>query len=240
MYKQTPVSILLPVCDEEDVIEDVINEWNQKVLLKLPLGSEFVIEDASIDATPKILAKLKKKGVNINLNFFKKDGFHNAVRRLPHYTKNEIIFVTDADGQYPVEDFWKIYNSFEGYDIVNGYKKKRKDILFRIIISNVFNVIINLLFFRKIVNLDLNCLYRLMYKKTYVSLLDESKFLTNFPTTESNVIAHHRKLKIKYIGIISKKRKFGKSSSFPTKYIIFNILNFFIQIIKFRIFFNVK
>ena len=119
-------------------------------------------------------------------------------------------------------------------------KKKRKDILFRIIISNVFNVIINLLFFRKIVNLDLNCLYRLMYKKTYVSLLDESKFLTNFPTTESNVIAHHRKLKIKYIGIVSKKRKFGKSSSFPTKYIIFNILNFFIQIIKFRIFFNVK
>ena len=108
--------------------------------------------------------------------------------------------MTDADGQYPVEDFWKIYNSFEGYDIVNGYKKKRKDILFRIIISNVFNVIINLLFFRKIVNLDLNCLYRLMYKKTYVSLLDESKFLTNFPTTESNVIAHHRKLKIKYIG----------------------------------------
>ena len=61
MYKQTPVSILLPVCDEEDVIEDVINEWNQKVLLKLPLGSEFVIEDASIDATPKILTKLKKK-----------------------------------------------------------------------------------------------------------------------------------------------------------------------------------
>ena len=240
MYKQIPISILMPVCDEEDVIEDVISEWNQKVLLKLPTGSEFVIEDASTDNTPKILKKKKKKGINININYYKKDGFHNAVRRLPHYTKNKIIFITDSDGQYPVQDFWKIYNSFEGYDIVNGYKKKRRDILFRIIISNVFNVIINLLFFKKIINLDLNCLYRLMYKKTYINLISESKFLTNFPTTESNIIAHYRNLKIKYVGIISNKRKFGKSSSFPTKYIIFNILNFFLQIIKFRIFFNVK
>lgn len=240
MFKQIPVSILMPVCDEEDVIEDVINEWNKKVLLKLPIGSEFVIEDASTDNTPIILENLKKKGVKININYFKKDGFHNAVRRLPRYTKNKIIFITDSDGQYPVEDFWEIYNSFEGYDIVNGYKKKRRDVLFRIIISNVFNIIINLLFFKKIINLDLNCLYRLMYKQTYISLIDESKFLTNFPTTESNIIAHFKNLKIKYIGIISKKRKFGKSSSFPTSYIIFNVLNFFIQIIKFRINFNVK
>lgn len=79
-----------------------------------------------------------------------------------------------------------------------------------------------------------------MYKKTYINLINESKFLTNFPTTESNIIAHYRNLKIKYVGIISNKRKFGKSSSFPTKYIIFNILNFFLQIIRFRIFFNVK
>ena len=134
MYKKLPVSILMPVCDEEDVIEEVLKKWNEKVLLKLPKGSEFVVEDASIDNTPNILKKLVQEGININLNFHKKDGFHNAIRRLPSYTKNEIIFITDSDGQYPIDDFWLIYENFEGQDIVNIIKK-RNDIFQKI---NIF------------------------------------------------------------------------------------------------------
>ena len=39
--KLLPVSILLPVFNEEDVIEDVVKEWNQKVLKKIK-GSDKV------------------------------------------------------------------------------------------------------------------------------------------------------------------------------------------------------
>ena len=56
-----PVSILMPVCNEADVIEDVIDEWVRDVFQYLPEGSEFLIDEAaSKDGTREICKDLPR------------------------------------------------------------------------------------------------------------------------------------------------------------------------------------
>lgn len=38
-----PVSILMPVCNEVDVIERVLMEWHEEVFCYLPAQSEFIL-----------------------------------------------------------------------------------------------------------------------------------------------------------------------------------------------------
>ena len=102
--KLLPVSILLPVFNEEDVIEDVVKEWNQKVLKKIK-GSELIIDDCSTDNTGMIIKKIQKKITNIKYSFTRRDGFHNAIVRMAKKAKNDTLFMTDSDGQYPVNSF---------------------------------------------------------------------------------------------------------------------------------------
>jgi glycosyltransferase involved in cell wall biosynthesis len=53
------ISILMPVCNEAEVLEDVIEEWVRDVFQYLPAGSELVIdESASTDGSREILQRL--------------------------------------------------------------------------------------------------------------------------------------------------------------------------------------
>src|SRR5262245_30062740 len=52
-----PVSVLMPVSNAADVINDVIEEWHREVFQYLPEGSEFLFDEAaSTDGTREILA----------------------------------------------------------------------------------------------------------------------------------------------------------------------------------------
>ena len=44
---QEPVSILMPVSNEADVIEEVVEEWVWEVIAHLPPGSELLFDEAA-------------------------------------------------------------------------------------------------------------------------------------------------------------------------------------------------
>ena len=74
----------MPVCNEADVIEDVIDEWVCDVFQYLPEGSEFLIDEAaSKDGTREILQRLCEKHPFMKVESREvKDGFAAATRRL--------------------------------------------------------------------------------------------------------------------------------------------------------------
>ena len=109
-----PVSILMPVSNEADVIEEVVEEWVRDVVSHLPRGSEFLFDEAaSNDGTREILQRLIIKYPFINVEYQdKKDGFAKAARRLYGRAKCPWVFFTDSDGQY-VLSYWlspKVYS----------------------------------------------------------------------------------------------------------------------------------
>lgn len=157
----TKLSIITPVYQNEK-IELFIKDVQEKVRSKFP-GSEFIIaEDGSRDNTRKILASIQSK-YDITLDLCdERRGYVNAVKSLYSKSCGDIIFFLDSDGEHDPSDFWNLYDKLnEGYDIVVGYKTKRRP-LYRLFISRVNNFIIGLLF--NIWFKDANCGFRVMRK----------------------------------------------------------------------------
>ncbi len=124
-----PISILLPVCNEADVIDGVLQDW-LKILEMLPKGSCLEFEDAnSKDGTVEKLMQYSSKYPQEVIVKFRpdRDGFSRALARLLVDAKNEWVFVADSDGQNDPKDFLHLKKFHEGVDFIKGIKFNRKD-----------------------------------------------------------------------------------------------------------------
>ena len=135
-----PIDILIPVCNEVQVIDGVITEWLNEVT-RLPRGSKLIIEDAaSTDGTVEILEKYLENPNCLIILHKERDGFSEALKRLIQVSKNPLVFVADSDGQYLIDDFKHfIYKYQNGIDFVKGVKVNRRDSWPRRTFSFFFN-----------------------------------------------------------------------------------------------------
>src|ERR1700683_1664765 len=129
-----PISILMPICNEVDVLDSLIDEWHRDVMQYLPSGSEMLFDDgASTDGTLEKLDKFQQTHPYIRVLRSKKEGFAPAARRLYQEARCPYVFFTDSDGQYVPSEFWKIVEGLKGYDIAHGAKVSRKDPMIRLV-----------------------------------------------------------------------------------------------------------
>lgn len=209
---EEPVSILMPVSNEADVIEAVVEEWVEKVIRYLPDGSEFLFDEAaSTDGTREILARLQEKYPYIGVESRdKKDGFANAAKRLYARAKCPWVFFTDSDGQYIASDFWKIANFTDSnYDLIRGAKIGRKDPLFRRLASGVFNKIIQFLF--NITYLDCNSAFFLIRRSALRDVLSSLTCMPTLVNTELLLRMELENYNIKQVYVLHRERQFGVS-----------------------------
>lgn len=227
-----PVSILMPVYNEEDVIEPVLREWIDDVVSKLPEGSELVLDDASTDRTPEILARLQVEHSSIRIITSKRDGFFNAALRLYRAARNPLVFFTDSDGQYVPSEFWRVVERLDGADMVHGAKMDRKDPWYRVNASKVFNQIVRSAF--GIEGRDMNSAFRLIRKPVIDALVDEIQVLTMLPNTELFVRATYRGYRIEVVDVEHRVRMFGESRSLPLGRFIVECWKAYGQVMKLR------
>jgi glycosyltransferase involved in cell wall biosynthesis len=141
------LSIVIPVYNEVENVESLVKEVDN-VLSKLDLKSEIIfINDGSTDGTYEKLQNLfdgfpRLKIINLRKNF----GQTSALVAGFDYSTGEIIISMDGDSQNDPCDIPKLLDKIrEGYDIVSGWRKLRKDKLFsRRIPSVIANKIISL------------------------------------------------------------------------------------------------
>ncbi len=207
-----PVSILMPICNEIDVIEDVICEWYGDVIDYLPNGSELLVDDCSDDGTKELLQKLQNKYINLRILNSQRDGFFNSAIRLYKNARCPLIFFTDSDGQYLPKDFWEIAKHINNYDMVHGYKISRYDPPYRKILSYFFNRLVCAFFFIK--GKDINSAFRLIRKPVLDSVIDKIHLFPMLPNAELYIRIIQEKYTIKNVGIHHRPRKNGLSRSF--------------------------
>lgn len=209
---QEPVSILMPVSNEADVIEEVVEEWVREVISHLPPSSELLFDEAaSTDGTREILQRLTIKYPFINVEYRdKKDGFANAARRLYERAKCPWIFFTDSDGQYVASDFWKLAKNIDGqYDLIRGAKIGRKDPFVRRIASAIFNKIIQFLF--NINYLDFNSAFFLIRRDALRDILMHLNCMPTLINTELLLRLELENYSIKQVYVLHRQRLFGVS-----------------------------
>jgi len=139
------LSVVVPIYNEIDNVDELYRRITAE-LQKLSLSYEIIfVDDGSTDGTWYVIEKLKKispylKGVKLKRNYGQTNamvaGFDHAVGR--------IIVTIDGDMQNDPADIPRLLEKLEeGYDIVSGWRKNRKDSFLRIILSKIANAIIS-------------------------------------------------------------------------------------------------
>jgi glycosyltransferase involved in cell wall biosynthesis len=212
---KTPVSVLMPVCNEIDIIEDVVQEWHDQVIRHFPSGSELLFDDCSTDGTKEKLAELKKSLPYIRVIDSPRDGFFNSAMRLYKESRNPLVFFTDSDGQYVPAEIWALTPLLESADLVHGAKSNRQDPLYRLAASGVFNRIVRGLF--GTAHRDVNSAFRFVKRPVLDALLPKIRHLTTLLNAELLLRAEKEQFRIQSIPVAHRERKYGKSRGLPPK-----------------------
>lgn len=156
-------SIVSPVYNEEEVIEDVIKRW-KSIIKDNTMDAEIVlVNDGSTDKTPEILNKLQGENSNIKvIHLNKNKGYGRAISTAIGHSNGEYVITIDSDGQFDLADFQILYDKLVRgeLDCVTGFREKKKDSLVRVVADRALNVIFKVLFGIKI--RDSNCALKLI------------------------------------------------------------------------------
>jgi len=94
-----PVSVVIPVYNEGDVIEKVVRDFYAKVVSKVP-GSELIVaEDGSTDNTKAILGRLAEELPIRLVSSDERKGYTRAVKDALKLPRFDLVFFSDSDGQ---------------------------------------------------------------------------------------------------------------------------------------------
>ncbi len=197
------ISYVVPLFNEEESIEILYKE----VVENSPVDFEIIfINDGSTDKSQNVLEKLassdgKIKIIQFRKNFGKAAGLFEGFK----VAKGDIIFTLDADLQdNPIEIPNFISKINEGYDLVTGWKKDRKDPLSKRIPSKFANFVMSKMFSLKIH--DFNCGFK-AYRKEVVKELDIYGEMHRYIPA----LCQSRGFKVAEIPVNHRKREFGKS-----------------------------
>ncbi len=207
------VSVLMPVCNEVDVIDTVLEEWVRDVFDHLPEGSELVFDDCSTDGTTQRIEAWRERYPFIRVNRSQRDGFFNSAMRLYRLAECDLVFFTDSDGQYVAEDFWRVAAQIEHNDMVHGAKVERHDPRYRLTFSGVYNVIVREMFAS--VAVDANSAFRLVRRELLDDVLPQIRHLRMLPNSEMYIRAERLGYRIQNVPVRHRPRPHGESRSLP-------------------------
>ena len=152
------VSIIIPLFNEQDSLNELA-KWISEVCNENKLVYEIIfIDDGSTDNSWKVIKTLKEKDQNIKAISFRRNYGKSAALNVGFQASQAKVIITmDADLQDSPNEIPSLYKMVieDGFDIVSGWKKNRKDPISKTIPTKLYNAVT-----RKVSGIklhDMNC-----------------------------------------------------------------------------------
>ncbi len=158
-------SVFFPAYNDEGSIASMVNQ----ALALLPQFTGdyevIVVNDGSSDGTAAALDALARKHPQVRVIHHPQNrGYGGALRSGFTNATKDLVFYTDGDGQYDVNELAKLIPLMtEEVDVVNGYKIKRSDNRRRVALGAIYKFLARLLF--RLPIRDVDCDFRLMRRR---------------------------------------------------------------------------
>jgi len=137
------VSVVVPLYNEEESLQELY-ERLAKVLSGAYYEFELVfVDDGSTDRSLDVLRALREKDKRVKLLSFRRNyGKSAALSEGFRVAKGDFVVTIDADLQDNPDEIPSLIAKLdEGYDLVSGWKEKRKDPITKTLPSKVFNLV---------------------------------------------------------------------------------------------------
>ena len=167
------IEISTPVYNEEKHIYSTIKNFFTEYENSSFSISFIISEDGSTDDSINIIEKLQKTYPIKLITSPERKNYTDAVLLGLRNSQADIVSFVDSDGQYDPKDLRRLYEKLEPGKIVVGYRHPRVDNIFRLIISNSFKRLYELLL--KIKLNDPSCGYFMAYKKDVQKIIEKEE-----------------------------------------------------------------
>ena len=213
------ISFVIPALNEQDSLQQLTAEIQDHCPTQ---DHEIIyIDDGSTDESFKIMGELAAKDERIKVVRFRRNfGKAAALQKGFSVAGGEIVFTLDADLQDdPSEIPAFLAKLDEGYDLVSGWKQKRKDPWHKRWPSKLYNWVTARTFGLKLK--DYNCGFKAYRKSLVKELVLYGEMHRYIP-----VLAHSMGYKVGQIPVHHRARKFGKSKYGTERYLrgLFDLL----------------
>ena len=205
MTENPSISIIVPVLNEEGSLDKFYNETT-KSLNEYSNWEIIFIDDGSDDESYNIMRKLADEDNRVSIiQFFKNFGKADALSEGFKRAIGDIIITIDADLQDDPAEIPRLVEKIqEGWDVVSGWKKDRKDPISKRLPSKLFNMVTRFLTGIKIH--DFNCGLK-AYRRKVVNSIDIYGGLHRYIPA----IAGQKGFSITEIAVNHRPREFGKT-----------------------------
>ncbi len=215
MAKSTvKISIVVPLFNEEESLVE-LHQQLSKAVCSLEKPIEFLfIDDGSTDNSMQVLSELHKKDPQVRVVQFRRNYGKSAALALGFKEAcGEFIITLDADLQDEPDEIPNLIKKLEeGFDLVSGWKKIRKDPFIKKNTSKLFNFVT-----RKVTGLgihDMNCGLK-AYRREVTETVNVYGQLHRFLP----VLAQWQGFKVGEVVVKHNPRKYGKTKFGASRFI---------------------
>jgi len=178
------ISVFFPCYNEQENV-DRTAEKALRTLERLDADFEVIIvDDGSSDATGQIADEISRRDGRVKVVHHQRNlGYGAALRSGFRTATKELVFYTDGDGQFDIEEMPPLLELMAKYDIVSCYRLNRRDPLVRKINGWCWTRLVCLLFGLKI--RDIDCAFKL-YKR---EIFDNIKMSSTGALIDTEILA---------------------------------------------------
>ena len=164
------ISVIIPVFNEIGSLPELMDQL-RKVLHIYSKWEILFVDDGSTDGSTEFLNDLSRKDEKVTLiQFHRNYGKSAALAEGFKRAKGEYLITMDADLQDDPAEIPNLMKKLEeGFDLVSGWKKERKDPISKRFPSKIFNYVTRIMTGVKIH--DFNCGLKI-YRKSVIKTLD--------------------------------------------------------------------
>jgi len=160
------LSVILPAFNEEANIRAVVEDAYRTVPKIAPIFEIIVADDGSKDRTGEICDRLVEELSNVRVVHHPQNrGYGAALKSGIRLARHDLIFFTDAEGQFDLNELATLLEQSNAYDIVAGYRARRQDPPHRLLFAWGWNILVRIVLGVRI--RDIDCAFKVFNRNVF-------------------------------------------------------------------------
>jgi len=208
-YPVHRLSVVLPAHNEEGNIAPLVERLHDILTPELSWLELIVVDDGSSDRTVETLAELEAKGKVRIVHHEKNKGYGATLRSGFAAARGDYIAFIDGDGQLEPLDMLRLLTHAGPRQLALGYRAKRQDPLFRVLLGKLFSGVFVPLTIGVSVK-DVDCALKVLPRR----LLEEIDLSADGALINAELLAHAKALGYRFhqSPVRHYQRHFGEQS----------------------------
>ncbi|MFP3897210.1 MAG: glycosyltransferase family 2 protein, partial [Anaerolineales bacterium] len=166
----TSLTVSMPAYNEADNIAEMIDRVRDNVGPMVDDLEIVIVDDGSADDTGDIVEEIGAWDPRVRLiRHPANQGYGAAVYHAIWAAEKELIFLTDSDLQFDLQELERFFPRIDGADLVVGYRYDRSDPWYRTLFGSGWSWLVNLLF--GYTARDVDCAFKL-FKRQVIETID--------------------------------------------------------------------